>query len=70
MQAFTPPTDGGSGDDGHARFLPEEIIDILRERLAELEDLKATGELTPDTCEMIVAVRGLLAYLESKIVLH
>ena len=56
--------------DRDARFLPEEIIDILRERLAELEDLKATGELTPDTCEMIVAVRGLLAYLESKIVLH
>ena len=33
--------------DRDARFLPEEIIDILRERLAELEDLKATGELTP-----------------------
>ena len=40
--------------------------------LAELEDLKATGKSTPDTFEMIVlaAVRGLLAYLESKIVLH
>jgi len=56
--------------DRDAGFLPEEIIDILRERLAELEDLGVTGESTPDTCEMIVAVRGLLAYLESKIVLH
>jgi hypothetical protein len=46
------------------KILPEEIIEILRERLVELEHLEATGAATPDICEMLVAVRGLLAKLE------
>jgi hypothetical protein len=52
------------------KILPEEIIEILRERLVELEHLEATGAATPDTCEMLVAVRGLLAKLESKLPEH
>jgi hypothetical protein len=51
----------------HDRSLADSLVDILRERLAELEDLEATGGGTPDTCEVLIAVRGLLAELESKL---
>jgi hypothetical protein len=31
-----------------------ELIETLRERIAELEDLEARGAATPNTCEMLV----------------
>jgi hypothetical protein len=36
------------------------LIEILRERIAELEDLEARGAATPDTCEMLVDLHELL----------
>ena len=37
-----------------------ELIETLRERIAELEDLEARGAATPDTCEMLVDLHELL----------
>jgi hypothetical protein len=51
----------------HDRSLPDDLVDILRDRLAELEDLEATGAGTPDTCEVLVAVCWLLAALDRKL---
>ena len=36
------------------------LIETLRERIAELEDLEARGAATPDTCEMLVDLHELL----------
>jgi hypothetical protein len=38
----------------------KKIIETLRERIAELEDLEATGAATPDTCEMLADLHVLL----------
>ncbi len=35
------------------------LIETLRERIAELEDLEARGAATPDTCEMLVELHEL-----------
>jgi hypothetical protein len=42
------------------RSSSQEFIEILRERLAELEHLEARGAATPDTCEMLVDLHELL----------
>jgi hypothetical protein len=39
---------------------PKRIIETLRERIAELEELEASGEATPDTCEMLDDLHELL----------
>jgi hypothetical protein len=39
---------------------PKKIIEILRERIAELEDLEETRATTPDTCEELVDLQALL----------
>ena len=36
------------------------LIETLRERIAELEDLEARGAATPDSCEMLVDLQELL----------
>ena len=36
------------------------FIETLRSWLTELEHLEATGEATPDTCEMLVELHELL----------
>jgi hypothetical protein len=36
------------------------IIETLRERIAELEELEATGEATSDTCEILDNLHELL----------
>jgi hypothetical protein len=41
------------------------IIETLRESVAELEDLEATGAATPDTCEMLVDLQNLLDKLDA-----
>jgi len=43
------------------------IIETLRERIAELEDLEAMGAATPDTCETLVDLYELLDKLDRKI---
>ena len=40
------------------------LIETLRERIAELEDLEARGAATPDTCEMLVELHELLDKLQ------
>jgi hypothetical protein len=42
------------------------LIETLRQRIAELEDLEASGAATPDTCEMLVDLQELLDKLDSK----
>jgi hypothetical protein len=42
------------------------IIETLRERIAELEALEATGAATPDTCETLVDLYELLDKLNGK----
>jgi hypothetical protein len=41
------------------------IIETLREKLAELDDLEATGAGTPDTCEMLIDLHELLDKLDA-----
>ena len=41
------------------------LIETLRERIAELEDLEARGAATPDTCEMLVELHELLDKLQT-----
>ena len=41
------------------------LIEILRERIAELEDLEARGAATPDTCEILVDLQELLDKLQT-----
>jgi hypothetical protein len=43
-----------------AKIHSVELIETLRERLAELEDLEARGEATPETCELLVDLHELL----------
>jgi len=40
------------------------LIETLRQRIAELEDLEASGAATPDTCEMLVDLQELLDKLD------
>jgi len=41
------------------------LIEILRERIAELEDLEARGAATPDSCEILVELQELLDKLQT-----
>ena len=41
----------------------QELIEALRERIAELEDIEARG--TPDTCEILVDLQELLDKLQT-----
>ena len=41
------------------------LIETLRERIAELEDLEARGAATPDSCEMLVDLQELLDKLQT-----
>ncbi|HUI19503.1 MAG TPA: hypothetical protein VLZ74_00435 [Methylocella sp.] len=41
------------------------IIETLRDRIAELELLEATGAATPDTCEELDALREFLDKLHA-----
>jgi hypothetical protein len=43
-----------------AKIHSVELIETLRERIAELEDLEARGAATPDSCEMLVDLHELL----------
>jgi len=40
------------------------LIETLRQRIAELEILEASGAATPDTCEMLVDLQDLLDKLD------
>ncbi|HZM07583.1 MAG TPA: hypothetical protein VFC11_03900 [Methylocella sp.] len=40
------------------------LIETLRQRIAELEVLEASGAATPDTCEMLVDLQDLLDKLD------
>jgi hypothetical protein len=48
-------------------ILSKGIIETLRERLLELEDLESTGAATPDTCETLVDLQELLDKLDRKL---
>ena len=43
----------------------QELIETLRERIAELVDLEARGAATPDTCEILVDLEELLDKLQT-----
>jgi len=43
----------------------QELIETLRERIAELEDLEARGAATPDSCEILVDLQELLDNLHT-----
>jgi hypothetical protein len=43
-----------------AKIHSGELIETLRGRIAELEELEARGVATPDTCEMLVDLHDLL----------
>ena len=43
------------------------IVETLRDQIAELESLEATGVANPDTCEMLVDLHNLLDKLYSLI---
>jgi hypothetical protein len=47
------------------KIVSKGIIETLRERMVELEDLEATGAATPDTCEMLVDPHELLDKLDT-----
>jgi hypothetical protein len=49
------------------KILSKGIIETLRERLSELEDMEATGAATPDTCETLVDLQDLLDKLDRKL---
>lgn len=53
-----------------AKILSKGLIETLRERLAELEDLEAAGAATADTCEMLVDLHELLDRLDQKMSEH
>jgi hypothetical protein len=44
---------------------PTNLIETLRQRIAELEHQEANGAATPDTCEMLVDLQELLDKLDS-----
>lgn len=56
--------------DFDVRIHPKELIEALRERVAELEDLEASGAATPDTCEMLVDLYELLDKLDTMLLEH
>jgi len=41
------------------------LIETLRERIAELEDIEARGAATPDSCEILVELQELLDKLQT-----
>ena len=43
----------------------QELIETLRERIAELEDLEARGAATADSCEVLVDLQELLDKLQT-----
>jgi hypothetical protein len=43
-----------------AKIHSVELIETLRGRIAELEDLEARGAATPDTCEILVDLHDFL----------
>jgi hypothetical protein len=43
----------------------QELIETLREHIAELEDLEARGAATPDSCEILVDLQELLDNLHT-----
>ena len=54
------------GDDGlDVKTASKAFIEVLREQVAELENLEATGASTPDTCEMLVDLHELLDKLDT-----
>ncbi len=51
--------------DRDVRIHSKELIETLRKRIAELEDLEARGAATPDTCEMLVDLHDFLDELQA-----
>lgn len=52
------------------KYLSKGLLETLRERLAELEDLEAAGAATPDTFEMLVELHEMLDELDRKMSKH
>ncbi len=46
------------------------FIEMLRERIAELENLEAAGLATADTCEMLVDLHEMLNRLDELLLRH
>ena len=46
--------------DRDVRIHSKDLIETLRKRIVELEDLEARRAATPDTCEMLVELHELL----------
>jgi hypothetical protein len=44
----------------YAKLHSVKLIETLRGRIAELEDLEARGAATPETCELLVDLHELL----------
>ena len=51
--------------DRDVRIHSKELIETLRKRIVELEDLEARRAATPDTCEMLVELHELLDKLQT-----
>ena len=51
--------------DRDVRIHSKELIETLRWRIAELDDLEARRAATPDTCEMLVELHELLDKLQT-----
>jgi hypothetical protein len=51
--------------DRDVRIHSKELIETLRNRIAELDDLEARWAATPDTCEMLVDLHELLDKLQT-----
>ena len=51
--------------DRDVRIHSKDLIETLRKRIVELEDLEARGAATPDTCEMLVELHELLDKLQT-----
>ena len=47
------------------RSSSQELIETLRQHIAELEDLEARGAATPDSCEILVDLQELLDKLQT-----
>ncbi len=50
--------------DRDVRIHSKELIETLRKRIVELDDLEARRAATPDTCEMLVELHELLDKLQ------
>ncbi len=48
----------------------KDLIETLREHIASLESLEASGVATPDTCEMLVDLHELLDKLYAMVLGH